>query len=95
MSHIMGAVSAIVVLLCVLGFLVFRQRRRDKDIDDDPFLPSGLCREFSLSEIKAATRNFNEGSIISVGGFGRVYKGSIDAGGSLFIGKEKASHDGG
>ncbi|VVA19178.1 PREDICTED: receptor [Prunus dulcis] len=75
-----GAVSAILVLLSVLGFLVFSRRRRDKDTDDDPFVPSGLCREFSLSEIKAATRNFNEGSIIGVGGFGHVYKGSIDQG---------------
>ncbi|KAL6288943.1 hypothetical protein ACE6H2_006453 [Prunus campanulata] len=75
-----GAISVILVLLCVLGFLVFSRRRRDKDTDDDQFVPSGLCREFSLSEIKAATRNFNEGSIIGVGGFGHVYKGSIDQG---------------
>ncbi|XP_008231020.2 PREDICTED: LOW QUALITY PROTEIN: receptor-like protein kinase FERONIA [Prunus mume] len=34
----------------------------------------------SLSEIKAATRNFNDGSIIGVGGFGHVYKRSIDQG---------------
>ncbi|CAL8140698.1 unnamed protein product [Prunus armeniaca] len=80
LAIVAGAVSAILVLFCVLGFLVFSRRRRDKDTDDDPFVPSGLCREFSLSEIKAATRNFNEGSIIGVGGFGHVYKGSIDQG---------------
>ncbi|BFG26508.1 hypothetical protein CerSpe_127820 [Prunus speciosa] len=80
LAIVAGVVSAILVLLCVLGFLVFSRRRRDKDTDDDPFVPSGLCREFSLSEIKAATENFNEGSIIGVGGFGYVYKGSIDQG---------------
>ncbi|XP_008230911.1 PREDICTED: receptor-like protein kinase FERONIA [Prunus mume] len=80
LAIVAGAVSAILVLFCVLGFFVFSRRRRDKDTDDDPFVPSGLCREFSLSEIKAATRNFNEGSIIGVGGFGHVYKGSIDQG---------------
>ncbi|BFG26511.1 hypothetical protein CerSpe_127850 [Prunus speciosa] len=80
LAIVAGAVSAILVLLCVLGFLVFSRRRRDKDTDDDPFVPSGLCREFSLSEIKAATGNFNEGSNIGVGGFGHVYKGSIDQG---------------
>ncbi|XP_021817138.1 receptor-like protein kinase FERONIA [Prunus avium] len=80
LAIVAGAVSAVLVLFCVLGFLVFRRRRRDEDTDDEPFVHSGLCREFSLSEIKAATRNFNEGSIIGVGGFGHVYKGSIDQG---------------
>ncbi|KAB1211562.1 Receptor-like protein kinase FERONIA [Morella rubra] len=43
-------------------------------------LPSYLCRYFSLVDIKAATNNFDEVSIIGVGGFGNVYKGHIDSG---------------
>ncbi|KAF5748918.1 putative Malectin/receptor-like protein kinase family protein [Tripterygium wilfordii] len=46
---------------------------------DSP-LPSDLCRHFSLSEIKAATNNFDNVFIIGVGGFGNVYKGFINGG---------------
>lgn len=38
----------------------------------------GLCRHFSLSEIRAGTNAFNESSVVGVGGFGKVYRGSID-----------------
>lgn len=36
------------------------------------------CRYFNLSEIKTATKNFDESNVIGVGGFGKVYKGVID-----------------
>ncbi|XP_057467396.1 receptor-like protein kinase FERONIA [Actinidia eriantha] len=38
------------------------------------------CRCFSLSEILTATNNFDDASVIGIGGFGKVYKGSIDNG---------------
>ncbi|XP_038898266.1 receptor-like protein kinase FERONIA [Benincasa hispida] len=43
-------------------------------------LPSDLCRYFSLAEIRAATKNFDDIFIIGVGGFGNVYKGYVDDG---------------
>ncbi|KAI3669941.1 hypothetical protein L6452_41441 [Arctium lappa] len=43
-------------------------------------LPSDRCRRFSLTEVKAATGEFNDNCIIGHGGFGKVYKGYIDNG---------------
>ncbi|PWA47878.1 concanavalin A-like lectin/glucanase domain, Rho-associated protein kinase 1/2 [Artemisia annua] len=40
------------------------------------------CRHFSLAEIQLATKNFDQEMIIGKGGFGKVYKGFIDDGGT-------------
>ncbi|KAB1211446.1 Receptor-like protein kinase FERONIA [Morella rubra] len=40
-------------------------------------LPLKLSRYFSIAEIKAATRNFDNRLVIGAGGFGNVYKGHI------------------
>ncbi|XP_028760137.1 receptor-like protein kinase ANXUR1 [Neltuma alba] len=48
-------------------------------------LRQGLCRHFSLQEIRHATKNFNKSQVIGVGGFGKVYKGVIDGGTNVAI----------
>ncbi|KAK9067169.1 hypothetical protein SSX86_014494 [Deinandra increscens subsp. villosa] len=41
-------------------------------------LPSDRCRRFTLTEVKAATDEFNDNFVIGNGGFGKVYKGYMD-----------------
>jgi serine/threonine protein kinase len=76
-----GGVSGFVVL-SILGFLIFRQRKIVKDSTEtrNSSLPSDLCCYFSLAEIRAATNDFDDVLIVGVGGFGKVYKGYIDGG---------------
>ncbi|GKU97394.1 hypothetical protein SLEP1_g10543 [Rubroshorea leprosula] len=41
-------------------------------------LPGELCHQFSLAELKAATKNFDNSLMIGAGGFSYVYEGLID-----------------
>ncbi|CAN6319797.1 unnamed protein product [Urochloa humidicola] len=44
------------------------------------FLSSGLCQQFSLAEMKAATNNFNRSLLVGQGAFGPVFSGKINGG---------------
>ncbi|XP_057522116.1 probable receptor-like protein kinase At5g38990 isoform X2 [Amaranthus tricolor] len=48
-----------------------------------PSLPSDLCRRFSFAQVRVATNDFDDDLIIGTGGFGKVYKGSIDDGATI------------
>ncbi|XP_058755515.1 receptor-like protein kinase FERONIA [Vicia villosa] len=78
---ILGVVFG-VFSLSVVVYFVFRKKRetKGKTKTQNLHLPSGLCRNFSIAEMRAATNNFNKLFIIGVGGFGHVYKGYIDNG---------------
>lgn len=44
-----------------------------------------MGRRFSISDIRAATKNFDETLVIGSGGFGKVYKGEVDEGTTVAI----------
>ncbi|KAG7535053.1 Protein kinase-like domain superfamily [Arabidopsis thaliana x Arabidopsis arenosa] len=49
------------------------------------FSNQGLGRYFPFTELQIATQNFDENSVIGVGGFGKVYIGEIDGGTQVAI----------
>ncbi|KAM7478395.1 hypothetical protein LguiA_026608 [Lonicera macranthoides] len=77
---IIGGVLGSITVISILVFFVFWRRRIVKSYAKSLHEPSGLCRRFSLADIKSATRNFDENLVIGKGGFGNVYKGYIDDG---------------
>ncbi|KAF5480163.1 hypothetical protein F2P56_000929 [Juglans regia] len=103
---IMAVIIVIAVSVIILGFISFRTNKRAKklgsrnvgDSNCSP-LPSHLCRHFSFAEIKAATKNFDDGLIIGVGGFGNVYKGYVEDGSTtvaikrLKSGSQQGAHE--
>eukprot|EP00250_Pteridium_aquilinum_P005552 c15629_g2_i1 orf=592-3207(-) len=47
--------------------------------------PSNNCRYFTFSEILEITNNFDEGFVVGVGGFGKVYKGVLEDGTTVAV----------
>ncbi|WVZ15289.1 hypothetical protein V8G54_012855 [Vigna mungo] len=85
---IAGVVSGVVLILIIVFLVVFLRYKRNtytksRDCESKSttiFLPTDLCRRFSIAEMRVATQNFDEVLIIGTGGFGQVYKGYIDEG---------------
>jgi serine/threonine protein kinase len=77
-------VGSLLFAYCAIGFLRYcclfssRSNRQKKSSKQDQSL--GYCRIFTIAETKSATNNFADGLLIGTGGFGKVYKGSIDGG---------------
>jgi hypothetical protein len=77
-------VGSLLLACCAIGFLDYcclfssRSNRQKKSSKQDQSL--GYCRIFTIAETKSATNNFADGLLIGTGGFGKVYKGSIDGG---------------
>ncbi|KAK7295500.1 hypothetical protein RJT34_18409 [Clitoria ternatea] len=78
-------VSSLVLLLAsIICIIIFFRRRsteetsRERKTTEGSSLPSHLCRCFTVTELRAATNNFDDGSVVGVGGFGNVYKVYID-----------------
>ncbi|PWA51036.1 protein kinase domain-containing protein [Artemisia annua] len=84
-----GGVGGGLVLLSVLLCIVLRQRKRVNhhsttnqkpsrvSTPSDSALPSDRSRRFTLTEVKAATKNFNDNCVIGNGGFGKASVGIL------------------
>ncbi|KAJ9173163.1 hypothetical protein P3X46_016327 [Hevea brasiliensis] len=86
-GSVFGGMLALSLVIC---FFVFK-KRRVKDFGKSEAksmpstqivssLPSDRCCRFTIVEMKAATKNFDDENFIGSGGFGNVYKGYIGCG---------------
>ncbi|KAK4843745.1 hypothetical protein QYF36_012105 [Acer negundo] len=88
-SVVVGVVSILIAVSVVLLFI--RRRKISKVNEYSGSHIAEKSRQFSLSEMKAATNNFDKVFIIGVGGFGNVYKGFINVGPTSTMSKAHVS----
>ncbi|MCO5551826.1 hypothetical protein L7F22_005329 [Adiantum nelumboides] len=97
-----AAFAAVLVIIC--GYALLQRKRAEKAEEiSKPFVSWVSMREekggapklkgarlFALAELKRATRNFNKACEIGVGGYGKVYKGTLPSGEQIAIKKAQA-----
>ncbi|KAH7442789.1 hypothetical protein KP509_02G002200 [Ceratopteris richardii] len=66
--------ASLLVLGSLMGFVLYKRSHRE--VVESWELEFGLHR-YSYKELVVATKNFHEGELLGVGGFGRVYKGML------------------
>ncbi|KAL2634125.1 hypothetical protein R1flu_005604 [Riccia fluitans] len=89
-----GTIAGIVVgvttfFLILFGFLIYYKRkefnfldifsRKSVDYDENWEAPEGVHR-FTIDELAKMTSNFDDSHIIGIGGFGKVYSGTLEDG---------------
>ncbi|KAL5977026.1 hypothetical protein ACLOJK_021364 [Asimina triloba] len=79
---IVGIVVGVVALsfMSVFALLIWRQRRRGIDDDEDFLKIAGKPNTYSYSELRNATEDFSPAYKLGEGGFGAVYKGTLSDG---------------
>ncbi|KAM6594881.1 hypothetical protein CsatA_002584 [Cannabis sativa] len=71
---------AALIVLCVLAALYIAQRRRRAQMNEEFLGMDVKPFTFSYSELKTATNDFNSSNKLGEGGFGPVYKGTLEDG---------------
>ncbi|KAG0564751.1 hypothetical protein KC19_8G136700 [Ceratodon purpureus] len=79
--------TAIVAAACLLRFWTRQPQSFELELD----LLTGL-RRFTFKELKKATNNFNESTLLGRGGFGFVYKGTLTPSG-IVVAVKRLKHD--
>ncbi|KAF3794358.1 putative receptor-like protein kinase [Nymphaea thermarum] len=90
---IAGVIVLVLVVSACLCYTLWRCQQKEKTTDGGSACMAPLrygcrnacCRHFMLSEIVAATNNFDDALLLGVGGFGKVYRGEIDGGTKVAI----------
>ncbi|MCO5580428.1 hypothetical protein L7F22_034294 [Adiantum nelumboides] len=99
LSSIFGVLAVIATLIILIskhhGFnkktgrtTASRWQGKSDEIRQRLMKVSGV-REFRLEEVKMATKNFEEGTVVGQGGYGRVYRGMLSDGQVVVIKRAK------
>ncbi|KAL6283206.1 hypothetical protein ACE6H2_014135 [Prunus campanulata] len=85
-----------VLILIVAAFYIFQRRKRPNTMDDEELFGIDIGPlTFSFSELKSATNDFNPANKLGEGGFGPVYKGTLNDGRVIAVKQlSAASHQG-
>ncbi|KAI3509117.1 hypothetical protein L1887_24143 [Cichorium endivia] len=93
------AVGSFVIVCLAISYAIYQKRKATRAKQNNPFaswvLDNGNdagdvpqlkgARWCSFEELKRCTNNFSEGNIIGTGGYGKVYKGTLNTGQEVAI----------
>ncbi|KAI3509120.1 hypothetical protein L1887_24146 [Cichorium endivia] len=93
------AVGSFVIVCLAISYAIYQKRKATRAKQSNPFaswvLDNGNdagdvpqlkgARWCSFEELKRCTNNFSEGNIIGTGGYGKVYKGTLNTGQEVAI----------
>ncbi|KAL8205963.1 hypothetical protein R6Q57_009514 [Mikania cordata] len=92
-GSVVGGFVGLLLLALAITYGIYQKRQAAKAKQNNPFANWGLdnsdaggvpqlkgARWFSFEELKACTSNFSKDNIIGSGGYGKVYKGTLDTG---------------
>ncbi|KAL0916156.1 hypothetical protein M5K25_013645 [Dendrobium thyrsiflorum] len=95
------SVGGPVVALLAFALVYLLHSKKKKSLSSDSphsdqsnLISSTYCRQFSFAELELATDSFDDALIIGSGGFGKVYRGTIDGGAKIIAIKRGGSLSG-
>ncbi|CAI9783283.1 unnamed protein product [Fraxinus pennsylvanica] len=99
-TPVIGSVAGVFLLVALSGFLIFRQRRYTKRAARNVLIKereeilnansSGKSTKiFTGKDIKKATNDFSKENLLGSGGFGEVFKGTLEDGTDIAVKRAK------